>query len=63
MPDPDDDDCSALSKAIDRVTLARGLYIRWDAKWSPGRHAQKIAETENRLGRLKNRYTKNCTQK
>nr|WP_322114313.1 RHS repeat-associated core domain-containing protein [Aquabacterium sp. A7-Y] len=53
--------CSDLSKAIDRLQNAKDRYTYFDATYTPGRHAQKLIELENRIKALKDRYNKNCT--
>jgi RHS repeat-associated protein len=62
-PDPTpSDNCSEMSKAIDRVEASLKRYAEWDAKYQPGRHAQKMEEMKNRLKNLKDMHNLKCTQ-
>jgi type VI secretion system secreted protein VgrG len=56
-------ECASLSIAIDHAEKCVDLYEAWDAKWAPGRHAQKISERKNRIENLKDEHRKKCTNK
>ncbi|WP_322079856.1 RHS repeat-associated core domain-containing protein, partial [Burkholderia cepacia] len=56
-------ECSNLSKAIDHAKQCVGLYERWDAKWLPGRHTQKINTWKQRIQNLKAEHNRKCTNK
>jgi RHS repeat-associated protein len=61
MPPEPGNDCSSLSKNIHHTEAVLKRYKAWDAKWAPGRHAEKIQGYENRLKKLKAKHKKYCT--
>jgi RHS repeat-associated protein len=62
-PEPGRNDCATLSRQINHAQACVKLYQDWDAKWLPGRHAQKISEWSSRLNTLKMTHRINCTTK
>jgi RHS repeat-associated protein len=61
-PNPDENaSCSDLSKMIDMLQEAVDRYTYFDAKYTPGKHTQKIGEIKNRIKKLKERHNKECT--
>jgi type VI secretion system secreted protein VgrG len=62
-PDPGRNDCATLSRQIEHAKACMKLYQDWDAKWAPGRHAQKISDWATRLATLKVTHRINCTTK
>ena len=55
-------DCSGLSSQIHRAEAVIKRYEEWDAKYLPGRHAEKIQGWKNRLKDLKEQHNQKCTQ-
>jgi type VI secretion system secreted protein VgrG len=53
--------CSYLSEAIEHSEMCVKLYQDWDAKWLPGRHAQKIQDWVTRTQNLKIEHNLKCT--
>jgi type VI secretion system secreted protein VgrG len=62
MPPDPRNDCSGLAAKIHHAQAVLERYKAWDAKWFPGRHAQKIQDWEKRLDNLKNEHNKKCTK-
>ena len=62
-PPPGGNDCSTLSRQIDHARRVIELYEKWDAKWAPGTHAQKIQDWKNRIQKLKDEYQRKCAPK
>ena len=58
---PPDASCSAISKTIDMLKNSIDRYTYFDGAYGLGRHSVKIAEIENRIKNLKDRYDKDCT--
>jgi RHS repeat-associated protein len=57
------DYCGDLSRAIDHAEQCIALYEAWDAKWSPGRHSEKMQTWKNRIANLKREHRERCTNK
>ena len=55
------DKCSDLSKQIDHALKCIELLEAFDARWSPGRHADKIQDWKNRAENLKKKHNSECT--
>jgi RHS repeat-associated protein len=62
-PEPGRNDCATLSRQIEHAKACVKLYQEWDAKWAPGRHAEKISDWTRRLSTLKATHRINCTTK
>ena len=62
-PEEGANECSTLSRQIDRAENCINLYEQWDARWSPGRHSDKIDTWRQRLKNLKEEHRSKCTQK
>jgi len=60
MPPDPGGGCGPLSRAIHHAKAVILRYKAWDARWFPGRHAQKIVDWENRLQNLKDEHQKKC---
>ena len=60
-PPPPGGGCGPLSRAIHHALAVITRYKAWDARWFPGRHAQKIADWEKRLQNLKDEHNRKCT--
>jgi type VI secretion system secreted protein VgrG len=52
--------CSDLSKQIDHALKCLELLEAFDARWDPGRHAEKIEGWKNRVQILKDKYNHEC---
>jgi type VI secretion system secreted protein VgrG len=61
-PPPGGNDCSTLSRQIDHAEETIRRYEAWDAKWLPGRHAEKLGTWKKRLQNLKDEHNQKCTQ-
>ncbi|WP_164503707.1 RHS repeat domain-containing protein [Pleionea sediminis] len=61
-PPEGSNDCSSLSKKIDHAEQCIDFYEQWDAKWLPGRHAQKIQGWRNRLENAKREHNARCAE-
>ena len=59
-PPPGSNECSKLSRQIDHANEVIKLYELWDAKWQPGRHADKLQTWKKRLQKLKDDHNKKC---
>jgi type VI secretion system secreted protein VgrG len=55
--------CATLHNQIEHALKCIALYEAFDAKWAPGRHADKIASWKNRLQNLKDQHKRDCTNK
>jgi RHS repeat-associated protein len=55
--------CATLRNQIDHALKCIALYEAWDAKWDPGRHADKITDWKKRLQNLKDQHKRDCTDK
>jgi type VI secretion system secreted protein VgrG len=53
--------CSYLSSAIGHSEECTSRYQDWDAKWFPGRHAEKILGWQKRTQNLKAEHNLKCT--
>jgi type VI secretion system secreted protein VgrG len=62
-PPPGSNDCATLSRQIDHAKECINLYQSWDARWLPGRHADKLRDWTNRLDNLKAEHRSKCTNK
>ena len=47
----------------DSIGQLERILEAFDARWNPGRHADKIESWKNRVKNLKDAYNKNCTDK
>lgn len=59
-PEPSDNECTNISRGIDRAEKCADLYTRWDNLYSPGRHSEKIQGWLNRIGNLKDQAKQRC---
>ncbi|WP_282822376.1 hypothetical protein [Neisseria subflava] len=61
-PPPGENKCATLHKQIGHTKKCIKFYEKWDKKWLPCRHAQKIQERKNRLNNLKKSIKKIASQ-
>jgi RHS repeat-associated protein len=60
IPPPGLDTCQHAKWQLDRARQCKEQIERWDAKWKPGRHAQKIQETANRIRKWERAVERAC---
>jgi hypothetical protein len=59
-PPPGLSPCNLAKWKLSRNTDCRNMRQRWDDKWSPGGHANDIANLDRRIQTLKDRAAKYC---